>query len=356
VLIVGYAPQIAGGVTKVTKVLCEAMPYLELHVAIRWRRPLWKAAAFFLGSILTFLCRLAVAPPQIVQVIVGSRGDAIRTLPFILSAKLRGCKVCLHFHKNIAATFDGFPSIVRRLILSTWRLASAYCFLSNSLRAEYDGRFDDRKPRLVIPNPIAKKWLQKPAIARGERKRDLVFLGRWSPEKGIDDLLSVMRTLKVAPAVRCDIYSDHCPKENPDNCVCHVWSDEDEVRRVLREAKLLLLPSRAEAYPLVLIEAAACGTPFVASNIAGIPDIAEESRGGLLHDVGDVEGMRKSIATLLADETLWNDCSHDGRRWAESLEVSNLIPIWRHFYNDLGLETPENAAASKSPFSSVFLI
>ena len=262
-------------------------------------------------------------------------------LPYIVLAKLRGCKVCLHFHKNRAAIFERLRPIVARLALAIWKRVDGYCFLSNRLRAEYDGVFNPRKPCVVIPNPISAEWLRQDVPNRTDRTRALVFLGRWTQEKGIDELLGVMRTLAPQTPVRCDIFSDHCPPSNPENCVCHAWLPEDAVRQVLREARLLVLPSHAEAFPTVLLEAAACGTPFVASNIAGIPDIAEESRAGLLHEVGDTDGLRTAIERLLSDERLWNECSRNGRRWIETLEVSRIVPHWNRFYAELGIENEE---------------
>jgi glycosyltransferase involved in cell wall biosynthesis len=337
VLVVGYSPEVLGGVTTVLNVLLKNIPQLELHPALRWYGPRWRVVTFFLYSISAFLCRLAFAAPRVVQVIVASRGDAVRMLPYIMLAKLRGCKVFLHFHKNREAIFSQLPGTIGRFALATWKRADGYCFLSNRLRAEYDGDFDPHKPCVVIPNPIALEWLRQDVPGRSDRTRELVFLGRWTQEKGIDNLLAVMRAIDIGSPVHCDIFSDHCPPVNPDNCNCHSWLSESEVKQVLREAMLVVLPSRAEAFPTVLLEAAACGTPFVASRVAGVPDIAEQSGAGLLHEIGDVEGMRKAIERLLTNEALWEECSRNGRQWAESLEVSRITPRWHRFYEDFGV-------------------
>jgi glycosyltransferase involved in cell wall biosynthesis len=289
----------------------------------------------------TFAFGLIFTAPRVAQIIVASRGDAVRMLPYVLLAKLRGCKVCLHLHKNRAAVLGDLPAPLAWLVLAAWRRADGYCFLSDRLRGEYDGQFDRRKPCVVIPNPIAAEWLRQETNPRARRTGGLVFLGRWSAEKGIEELLAVMRTLDLGAPVRCDIFSDHCPLTDPENCCCHPWVAESAVREVLRQAQLVLLPSHAEAFPTVLLEAAACGTPFVASSVAGIPDIAEQSRAGLLHEVGDAGGMRKAIVRLWTDETLWEECSRNGRQWVASLEVSRIVPLWNNFYADLGVKTGE---------------
>jgi glycosyltransferase involved in cell wall biosynthesis len=342
VLIIGYLPKISGGVTTVMGLLLERIPFLELHVALYCHRPRWKSIVLSAIAFCKFLWRLFVAAPKVVQPIIGSRGDAVRMLPYIWAAKLRGCKVCLHFHKNMAAIFDDMPSWVRRMILASWHSSDGYLFLSEKLRDEFCRWLDSPKPHFVIPNPISEKWFREQVLPYDRRPISLVFFGRWSPEKGKDDLIAAMASFDGENSPQCHIYSDHRPLENPRNCICHDWIAEDEVRRVLRQSKLLLLPSHAEAFPTVLLEAAACGTPFVATNIAGIPDIAEASQAGLLHEVGDIRGMCEAVSRLLTDEKLWSDFSRHGRRWVESLEVSKVAPRWRRLYAAMGVNSQDS--------------
>ena len=123
---------------------------------------------------------------------------------------------------------------------------------------------------------------------------------------------------------------------------------------MLRNTKLVLLPSRAEAFPTILLEAAACGTPFVASKLPGVQDIAEESGAGLLHDVGDAKSMGAAITRLLADRSLWAELSGNGRKWIKSLSISEVVPRWHRLYAILGVKIQEasNAAGSARPDAS----
>ena len=193
VLLVGYAPEIPGGVTTITRLLRDEIPILDLHVALRYYDPWWKATAFWLYSVLTFAIRLFIAPPRVVQIIIASHGDAIRMLPFIVLAQCRGCNVCLYFHKNFAAIFDGYSPRVRAIVMRVWRSAGHYCFLSKRLRDEFSGYLDaDRS--WVIPNPISETWLQPPIVPRAQRAHDLTFLGRWSTSIPIAERAKVATT------------------------------------------------------------------------------------------------------------------------------------------------------------------
>jgi glycosyltransferase involved in cell wall biosynthesis len=91
----------------------------------------------------------------------------------------------------------------------------------------------------------------------------------------------------------------------------------------------LLLPSYAEAYPTVLIEAAACGTPFVATEVAGILDIAQQSKAGATAPPGDIDAMEKAILRFLNDQETWTEASRHGRDWARQQTIEKMVDEWR---------------------------
>jgi glycosyltransferase involved in cell wall biosynthesis len=73
------------------------------------------------------------------------------------------------------------------------------------------------------------------------------------------------------------------------------------VANLMRQSRLLCLPSHGEGTPTCVMEALACGLPVVATRVGGIPDIVEHDETGLLIDKGDVEGLATSLVTLLRD-------------------------------------------------------
>jgi glycosyltransferase involved in cell wall biosynthesis len=74
---------------------------------------------------------------------------------------------------------------------------------------------------------------------------------------------------------------------------------------VLADSALLVITSRSEGIPLVLLEALASGKPVVASNVGAIAEVLDEQTGFLI-DLGDkeTEAFAMAVDTLLSDPQL----------------------------------------------------
>jgi glycosyltransferase involved in cell wall biosynthesis len=84
-------------------------------------------------------------------------------------------------------------------------------------------------------------------------------------------------------------------------CVHLGFQSPEVLKNELSGAQLLMLPSLEDNCPMVLLEAAAVGTPIAASNVGGIPDLIEHGETGLLFDPGSPEEMRQCALRLLND-------------------------------------------------------
>jgi glycosyltransferase involved in cell wall biosynthesis len=86
----------------------------------------------------------------------------------------------------------------------------------------------------------------------------------------------------------------------------HGARTEDEVRSILADADLFVLPSivgkegRYDNVPVALMEAMASGVPVVASRLAGIPELVVEGITGSLARPGDVEDLRRTLRRVLS--------------------------------------------------------
>ena len=74
-------------------------------------------------------------------------------------------------------------------------------------------------------------------------------------------------------------------------------------------AHLFVSPTKAEAFGLVLLESMACGTPVVAFDVGGVPDLVRPGRRGYLAEAQSAEDLARGISTLLDDRELRADGS-----------------------------------------------
>jgi glycosyltransferase involved in cell wall biosynthesis len=78
------------------------------------------------------------------------------------------------------------------------------------------------------------------------------------------------------------------------------WISSEQVRDELLAARALVLPSFAEGLPVVVMEAMALRRPVLTTQVAGIPELVEPGRHGLLFPAGDVEALAQAMREFLA--------------------------------------------------------
>lgn len=92
----------------------------------------------------------------------------------------------------------------------------------------------------------------------------------------------------------------------------------DKVLELVADCEAVVLPSRSEGMPRVLIEAMAAGQPIIASNVGGIPYYIRHGETGLLFEREDVEGLKKALRDVLGDESYATRLGQNGRRYVLS--------------------------------------
>lgn len=119
---------------------------------------------------------------------------------------------------------------------------------------------------------------------------------------------------------------------------------QDTVAELLTCADLFLLPSSSESFGLAALEAMASGTPVVATDVGGLPEVIEDGVSGFLAPVGEVEVMAEKAIELLRDPARWLQMSAAARAVAtERFSADRVVPIYERFYESI-LQKEEHAA------------
>jgi len=89
---------------------------------------------------------------------------------------------------------------------------------------------------------------------------------------------------------------------------------EKNLIKYYNKIDITILPSKYEAFGKVLAEAQACGTPVVATNAGGIPEVVINKKTGLLSNYGDWGIFKRNIEKLIENESLRRKFGLAGRK------------------------------------------
>lgn len=113
-------------------------------------------------------------------------------------------------------------------------------------------------------------------------------------------------------------------------------SDEGTMARVYASADVFVTPSLADNLPNTIMEALACGTPCVAFDIGGIPDMIEDGFNGVLASPVDAHRLRDGIAWVLENRDRLGRMSENARRTAlDRFDVNHSARAYAQLYQDL---------------------
>ncbi len=90
-----------------------------------------------------------------------------------------------------------------------------------------------------------------------------------------------------------------------------------EVKKILSTARCLVLPSLAEAFGMTVLEGMAAGTPVIATNVGGIPEVLQDGWNGLLVPPADPASLANSIDRLVSDPKLSRTLTANGMKTCE---------------------------------------
>lgn len=158
---------------------------------------------------------------------------------------------------------------------------------------------------LVSPMPVHTDTF---APSNNTRSGRLLFVGRLNAQKGAADLLDALA--RTAHDVHCDIIGDGPDREQLEarartlgvesRIVWHGALPSHEVAPFYAQALATVMPSREEGLGLVAVESQLCGTPVIAYDSGGLPDVVDVQAGGTLVNTGDTAALARAIDAFAA--------------------------------------------------------
>jgi glycosyltransferase involved in cell wall biosynthesis len=174
----------------------------------------------------------------------------------------------------------------------------------------YHKRLSVRSEKLfIVPN-----WIDAVPYSNIERKRDregpfrILFVGWIEFEKGVFDLLDAvarhpkLRSVEVellgSGGAVCELRENASALGVSGRFHLRGWKGEEEKLAYYEKADVLVLPSHAEGFPNVVLEAMASGLPVVATPVGSIPDVVRDRVNGLLVPMRDSSALGDALAEL----------------------------------------------------------
>jgi glycosyltransferase involved in cell wall biosynthesis len=157
--------------------------------------------------------------------------------------------------------------------------------------------------------------------ASGQEKGFVLYLGRLSPEKGVETLLQAHAADEAAwrliVAGTGPLLQDLKSRFPLAEFTGHLTGDA--LKTMLREASLVVVPSEwHENSPLSILEAMAHAKPIVASRIGGIPELVRDGETGFLFNPKNTQELSGRVRMLLDDSALRKRLGEEARRIVET--------------------------------------
>jgi len=244
---------------------------------------------------------------------------------YVFLIKLFKRKLVLHLHgKGVKEGTNG-SRVKKNIYKKVFRNTSVIC-LSEKLVTDIAEVYD-AKP-VIIPNGIEDFKINDELVKRGSNpKPRILCLSNYMIEKGILDLIAALGLMKqrgysfqaTLVGAPVDLTAENLKKEIDERDL----ADRVEITgplygsdkvNVLGNADIFVLPSRNEAFPLVILEAMQTGLPVISTLEGGISDMVVDKQTGFLTEKENPQLLADMMSLLLNDSMLRSEMGNKGRQ------------------------------------------
>lgn len=178
----------------------------------------------------------------------------------------------------------------------------------------------------------------------------VIAVGRLDYQKSFDRLIMAWEKVhEVMPDWRLDIFGQgewqdmlqQMIDERGLRDVVKLNAPTKNIGKEYAESSMIVMSSHYEGFPMVLVEAMACGLPAVCFDFkCGPRDIINEGENGLIVPDGDLEGLAEAMIRLMKDDELRKRMGESAKAVVEKYSEEKVMSKWMKLY--------EEAVADKS--------
>lgn len=239
-----------------------------------------------------------------------------------------------------------------RLAVERWALsrAAAIICVSDSVLEHYERQGFRRQQLLTISNGIdVESWLHtRPAkletFAVPQGRRTILFVGRLDRQKGVDILLDAMPAVcEALPEVDLLIVGDGPERDHLHTLATrlakfsgriHFAGWQADIPEIMKASEVVVLPSRWEGMPNVLLESMAAGLPVVAAATHGVRQLLGSHTEQQMFSLEDTRELSARLIAILQDPNLQSRLGHANQvRAAQEFSLRSMIRQYEQLYS-----------------------
>jgi D-inositol-3-phosphate glycosyltransferase len=215
-------------------------------------------------------------------------------------------------------------------------------------------QIDTRKVAVIPPGVDLSHFYPIPADEAKEVigippcERLVLFVGRIEPLKGIDTLIQAIAILRSRGFYMClsviggepdsgggemERLREMCQQAGLDDLIAFLGKKAQEtLPYYYSAAEVVVVPSFYESFGMVALEAMACGTPVVASQVGGLAYLVQDCINGFSVPVDDPQLLADRLMELLSDkelrETMGRNAAQSAREYAWPKITERIVKLY----------------------------
>ena len=198
---------------------------------------------------------------------------------------------------------DSIISLYEKFVLPrTAQKASKIICVASFVR---DTLFKDHTAKIMIISPGVNTALYKPDPTVKREENLILFVARYKNMYRMKGLYYLIDAVDKLQGVKIRVVGEIDDSIDNKNSEFAGPKQGKELVEEMQKASVVMLPSISiEGFPMVLIEAMACQTPVIGTNVGGIPELIRDGVDGFIVPTDDSNALALAISKILTDKAL----------------------------------------------------
>lgn len=269
----------------------------------------------------------------------------------IYNMKRKKIKFAIEADGGLSKNKKGFKEKLKHKLISS----ASYWISSSKVTDEYFIKYGAvsnniyRYPFTSISNNEILNWnitKEEKTVIKNKLginyEKYIISVGRFSYGKGFDVLIKAMSLLPrdygvfIIGGEATEEYIELKKKYNLENIHFINFKKKDELIEYYKAADLFVLPTRGDAWGLVINEAMACGLPIITTKacIAGL-ELITDYENGFITDTDDEVDFANKISLILSDDELREKISDNNLNKIKKYTIENMVDKHIEIFEDI---------------------